>query len=1260
MSIGTRTIQISKTRQGLFLVALLLMLPFFTLSRSHAADPPVKVLIMMPDDPYLPSITVMNEAIRSTLRNGLPDRVQFYYEALENSRIPDEKYESEFVNLLRQKYADEKIDLSIALSTPAIRFLVKHRESLFSATPIVYMIPNPTRIADLDLGSFATGVLGETEPTRTLDLALSLQPETKRVVLIAGNAPLDKVRLEQARKEFAAYESRVEFVYLTDRTLQEFQKEVAALTPGTIVFHSSILMDSGGSSYSSPEAAAILSKSSSVPVYGTSQLMMGGGIVGGHLIDYESLGVGTAEIGLRVLAGENPGKIPVKKFESVPMFDSNELRRWNISEEALPAGSIVRFKEPTAWEQYKWQIIGLVIFSIFQSFLIGLLLFIRERRKKAEAESQRFAALAKAEHKRLDDVVSNVPGIVWESRLEPGADGRTTRYVSDYAEKMLGYSVEEWKSTPHFLLTIVLDEDRERVANEIQEIFGGGKQGVLQFRWVAKDGSVFWAEAHLAVISDENGTPVGLRGVTMDVTERKNAEEKLRVSELELIEAQRLSHIGSWEWDPQTDTVNWTEELYRIAGLDPSQPAPNLQQHEHFYTPESYKLLTSTVVRALNTGEAYELELEMIRTDKRHVWTSARGEVICDNDQKIIRLRGTLQDITARKEAEEALIESEERYRDVVETQTELICRYLPDTTLTFVNDAYCRYFEKAREELIGTKFVDLMPSHARDTMLNHVASLIESPRTEIYEHEVIRPNGIRGWQQWVDHAVETMNGNPRELQGIGRDITEKRQAEEELRVSENRFRTMADSAPLLIWMCGPDKLCNYVNQGWLDFTGRSIDIELGSGWTVGIHSEDSGRILEAFDSAFDLREPFKLEYRLRSADGVYRWVYDSGTPRFSSDGEFLGYIGSCVDISERKEAEEALQKAHEEVSQLQKQLHEENIYLKEVIKLEGTFEEIIGHSDALKYVLFKIEQVAPTDATVLITGETGTGKELVARAIHSTSLRKSRPLVKVNCAALSASLIESELFGHERGAFTGASARKIGRFELADGATIFLDEVGELPLELQSKLLRVIQEGEFERLGSSKTMKVDVRIIAATNRHLESQVKKRAFREDLLFRLNVFPITVPPLRERKDDIPELIEHFVSRFSKKIGKNIRSVSPATVRTLCKHSWPGNVRELANVIERSVINTQTENLQVLENFEASSGVSGSSASIDTLEDVERKYITQVLDNSGWKIEGSKGAAQILGLNPSTLRTRIAKLGISKPKSDERHLVGTSRS
>ncbi len=348
----------------------------------------------------------------------------------------------------------------------------------------------------------------------------------------------------------------------------------------------------------------------------------------------------------------------------------------------------------------------------------------------------------------------------------------------------------------------------------------------------------------------------------------------------------------------------------------------------------------------------------------------------------------------------------------------------------------------------------------------------------------------------------------------------------------------------------------------------------------------------------------------------------------------------------EKETAEEALL----EIQKLKKQLEGEKTYLTEEIKLEHNHENIIGKSDALKYVLYKVEQIAATNTTVLVLGETGTGKELVARAVHHSSPRKKKALVKINCAALPANLIENELFGHEKGAFTGSSARQLGRFEVANGATLFLDEIGELPLELQAKLLRVIQDGEFERLGSSHTIKVDARIIAATNRNLEQEVKKGNFREDLWYRLNVFPITMPPLRERTEDIPLLVAFYVEKIARRLGKDTPIVPKLMMDTFLNYHWPGNVRELENILERAVIISSGPKLRMVDDFDkplAYLGKANKTIGTKTLEQVEHDYIVQVLEQTNWKVSGENSATRILGLNRSTLRARMRKLDINKP-------------
>ncbi len=382
--------------------------------------------------------------------------------------------------------------------------------------------------------------------------------------------------------------------------------------------------------------------------------------------------------------------------------------------------------------------------------------------------------------------------------------------------------------------------------------------------------------------------------------------------------------------------------------------------------------------------------------------------------------------------------------------------------------------------------------------------------------------------------------------------------------------------------------------------------------------------------------------------DGTSFPVEYISTPIRDERGKLVGAVVTFKDITARKRAEQALRNALNEVEQLKSRLQAENIYLQEEIKLDHNFEEIISRSDALKKVLRKVEQVASTDATVLILGETGTGKELFVRAIHNLSLRKDRPLVKVNCAALPPGLIESELFGHEKGAFTGALSRKIGRFELADGGTIFLDEIGDLPLDLQAKLLRVLQERVFERLGNPRPIEVDVRVIAATNRDLKKAITAGNFREDLYYRLNVFPIALPPLRERTGDIPLLVRHFAKRYGQKVGKVIDKIPQKVMTALQAYSWPGNVRELENIIERAVILSPGSILQLDEMLDLVRTIEAQPTTSLTLEEVEQNHILKVLEETGWRIEGKQGAAVRLGLNPSTLRSRIEKLNIQKPR------------
>lgn len=543
--------------------------------------------------------------------------------------------------------------------------------------------------------------------------------------------------------------------------------------------------------------------------------------------------------------------------------------------------------------------------------------------------------------------------------------------------------------------------------------------------------------------------------------------------------------------------------------------------------------------------------------------------------------------------------------------------------------------------------------------------------------------------------AVELAHLNERLL----REARERRAVEEVLRLRDRALASVAEGILITDARQADDPVV-YANAGFERLTGYHFEEVRGRNCRLLQGEGTDAAAVAEIRKALATGSPCSVELLNYRKDGTPFWNLLSISPIRDGSGGVTHFIGVQQDVTARKRAEAALRQAHDEletrveertrelsranatlrdevearrraedalqgalseVERLKDQLQADNIYLREEILSEHNFGEIIGSSGSLREVLRKTQQVAPTDTTVLIVGETGTGKELIARAIHNASLRKQRAMIKVNCAALPASLIESELFGHEKGAFTGAVSARLGRFEIADGSTIFLDEIGELPLDLQAKLLRVLQEGEFERLGSSRTLKVNVRVVAATNRDLEAAARAGTFRADLYYRLYVFPIRVPPLRERKEDIPLLVSAFVRKESQRLGKRIETVARETMETLQGYSWPGNIRELQSVVERAAIVTQGSKLQLADDLgrgpapelrpEAAGPDPGGSISADgqllTMEEVERRHVLNVLEKTRWRIHGKGGAAETLGLNPNTLRSRLQKLGIRRP-------------
>jgi DNA-binding NtrC family response regulator len=562
------------------------------------------------------------------------------------------------------------------------------------------------------------------------------------------------------------------------------------------------------------------------------------------------------------------------------------------------------------------------------------------------------------------------------------------------------------------------------------------------------------------------------------------------------------------------------------------------------------------------------------------------------------------------------------------------------------------RIFECPRETKVRIATV-IERTHPEDRSgLQELMQRVSREETEFdFEHRLLTPDGSVKYVRVMGCPSKDKAGNL-EFVGAVSDITKSKLTQEALRRSEASLLEAQRLSHTGSWTY--DVLAGRVTLS--PELLRIFDLQADdtasttSFFRDRIHPEDWPAVEACHDKALAAKVDFESNYRIVLPDGTIKYIHDVGHPKLSESGELLEYVGTTMDVTEQHEARRALETALDQIKALKDQLYEENIALREEIDRSSMFEEIVGESPALQAVLAHVVKVAPTDSTVLITGETGTGKELIARAIHKRSQRSAGVFVSVNCAAVPTSLIASELFGHEKGAFTGAIQRRLGRFELAEGGTIFLDEIGELPSDIQIALLRVLQEREFERVGSAKVLRADLRVIAATNRNLPAAIDAGTFRKDLYYRLNVFPIEMPPLRKRREDIPVLLEYFINRYASKAGKKIRGISKGTLERLTTYSWPGNIRELQNVIERSVVICESETFSIDENWLRSRLEENNEADrVVTLRmsaSEEKEAIETALARSQGRISGPAGAAARLGIPPSTLDSKIKALRINK--------------
>jgi len=941
-----------------------------------------------------------------------------------------------------------------------------------------------------------------------------------------------------------------------------------------------------------------------------------------------------------------------------------------------------------------------------------------------------------------------------------------TLFWSEETFRIYGYSAQETGPAWEQFLQRVHPKDRAQIEQRAK-MEASGKEWTEShgdFRVVLPDGTVKYLHS-VAHPVRHSGELTEVIGTVIDVTEHELLTQELRRREAYLAEAQKLSHTGSFGWKPDTGEIVWSEETYRIFEYDRSVK-PTIDSVVQRVHPQDRADFQKVIDGASRGATDFEHTYRLLLPDGRlkHVHAIARAVQDASGNREFV---GAATDITERKRAEEDLRASERKYRHLVDTTPAFIHTALPDGSLDFLSrgwleygglpqtdfldwrwtaaihpedvegfvdkwraalasgepfvaesrvrrsDGEYRWFlqrnvplrdetgkivkwygtgidieerRRAEESLQSSKaylaeaqrlsqtgswawnpvtnkntyqseefmrvlgydpraplpsfeeFIQRVHPDDRAATREHFEKAIRDEADFEFEYRIVHPDkGVRDIHV-VGHPVLSTSGHLLEFVGTVIDVTERKRAEEELRRSEMELRQMLDLTPQVVAVYGPNSERVYANRVALDYIGLTLEEwRQASDRGVYFHPDDRKQVLDSFDRAFSGGSVEEMELRLRKGDGTYRWFFTRCVPLRDEKGQIKRFYAASIDIDDRKRAEERLQ--------------QENVALREEIDKASMFEEIVGTSPALKSVLSRVSKVAPSDSTVLITGETGTGKELVARAIHRRSDRVSRPFVSVNCSAIPRDLIASELFGHEKGAFTGATQQRLGRFELANGGTLFLDEVGELPAETQIALLRVLQEHEFERVGGTRRIRADVRVITATNRDLQAAISAGSFRSDLFYRLHVFPIEIPSLRERRTDIPLLVEYFIDRYARKAGKNIKRVNKKTLELLQSYPWPGNIRELQNVIERSIILCETEIFSIDESWlpKRPPMTPESKQQVELPRRLlvqEKDMIEAALKDTRGRVSGPTGAAVKLGIPRSTLESKIRSLKINK--------------
>jgi formate hydrogenlyase transcriptional activator len=850
-----------------------------------------------------------------------------------------------------------------------------------------------------------------------------------------------------------------------------------------------------------------------------------------------------------------------------------------------------------------------------------LLIDIDDRKRAEEA--------LRASESNLQQIVDSIPGLV--CTMSPAGEfEQFNRQLLEYFGKT-PMEMEDWATGD-----AVHPDDLPSVLPAFTNSIKTGTPFEIESRCRRADGVYRWFQVRALPVRDEDGQITGWYALLTDIDGRKRAEAALRESERNLNQIINALPVAAWSTHPDGYCDFLSERWLSYAGLSAEQ-AEGWGWTAAIH-PDDVKGLAEYWQAALASGMQTDSEARMRRFDGEYRWFLIRANPLRDESGRIVKWYGTNIDIEDRKRSDEKLRQSQADLLEAQRLSHAGSWKHDLASGIVDITSEVIRIFDIQPDEDSSTVaffFGRIHPEDRPREAANYERSQLAKAGFES-DYRIVLPDGSIRHIHNVGYPTWNQAGDLLAFVGTVLDVTAAKEAEEKLRQSAREARLLLDLSPMHIMELGPNGERIYNNQAALDYFGWTLERWQTIDLREMLHPLDADRALTEVPAKFQSGSPFEHEVRLRGRDGQYRWFHFRFNPMPDEQGRIARWYAAGTDIDDRKVAEQ--------------QLRNENVSLREEIDRSSMFEEIVGTSAALEKVLSRLCKVAPTSSSVLITGETGTGKELVARAIHRHSRRSSESFITVNCAVIPRDLIASELFGHEKGAFTGATQLRLGRFELAAGGTIFLDEIGELPAETQIALLRVLQEQEFERVGGAATIRSDVRVIAATNRDLEAAISAGTFRSDLFYRLNVFPIEMPPLRERKEDIPLLVEYFLDRYARKAGKSFRSVDRKSLEMLQAYAWPGNIRELQNVIERSVIVSESETFSVDRSWLSGKPHAQESKSrMEITRDLaaqEKEAIEAALRECGGRVSGPSGAAARLGIPGSTLESKIKVLKINK--------------